>query len=137
MTFSESAIRVFNFVMVKKLLVRAFSTGIYCRIMRRQVESVRLSNMYMRLCNVHTKISGTSNGEECKTQVNECLHVFLVAGEYSGDMLGSALMTALQEQTSHCVIKFSGVGGDLMRSKVMAVPTRVSTARHCAAAACA
>ncbi|MBS0615410.1 MAG: lipid-A-disaccharide synthase, partial [Verrucomicrobia bacterium] len=38
------------------------------------------------------------------------LHVFLVAGEESGDRLGGALMRALREATGGAV-RFSGVGG--------------------------
>ncbi len=40
-------------------------------------------------------------------------HIFLVAGEESGDRLGGALMAALKEQTQSRV-RFSGVGGEQM-----------------------
>ena len=41
------------------------------------------------------------------------LHVMVVAGEASGDLLGAGLMKALQEQTGGTV-HFSGVGGEAM-----------------------
>jgi len=44
------------------------------------------------------------------------LHVFLVAGEESGDRLGAALMAALQENTGGHV-DFSGVGGTHMAAQ--------------------
>lgn len=43
------------------------------------------------------------------------LHVFLVAGEESGDRLGAALMRALRERSPG--VRFSGVGGDLMAAE--------------------
>ena len=43
----------------------------------------------------------------------EGLHVFLVAGEDSGDRLGAALMQALRQRTAGRV-RFSGVGGPQM-----------------------
>lgn len=51
------------------------------------------------------------------------LHVFLVAGEESGDRLGAALMAALRERSPG--IRFSGVGGERMAAEglVRAVAT--------------
>src|SRR6185312_5296686 len=47
------------------------------------------------------------------------LHVFLVAGEESGDRLGAALMRALKARTAGGV-KFSGVGGRHMAEQGLA-----------------
>jgi len=41
-------------------------------------------------------------------------HIFLVAGEHSGDALGAKLMTALNER-SEAPLVYSGVGGEQMR----------------------
>jgi lipid-A-disaccharide synthase len=46
-------------------------------------------------------------------------HIFLVAGEESGDRLGGALMAALKEQTQGRV-RFSGVGGEQMAAQGLA-----------------
>jgi lipid-A-disaccharide synthase len=43
------------------------------------------------------------------------LHVFLVAGEESGDRLGAALMTAIKQRAPHA--RFSGVGGTQMAAE--------------------
>src|SRR5690606_6571830 len=43
------------------------------------------------------------------------LHIFLVAGEQSGDALGASLMAALQARLGERVV-FSGVGGALMET---------------------
>ena len=42
--------------------------------------------------------------------------VFLIAGEPSGDVLGSALMRALKQRTGG-VVEFAGIGGELMREE--------------------
>jgi lipid-A-disaccharide synthase len=47
------------------------------------------------------------------------LHVFLVAGEESGDRLGAALMRALKARTD-VRVRFSGVGGDHMAAEGLA-----------------
>jgi len=47
------------------------------------------------------------------------LHVFLVAGEPSGDVLGARLMAALRDRTVDGV-RFSGVGGPLMAEEGLA-----------------
>jgi lipid-A-disaccharide synthase len=44
------------------------------------------------------------------------LHVFLVAGEESGDRLGAALIAALRKLT-HGRVRFSGIGGALMEAE--------------------
>jgi lipid-A-disaccharide synthase len=44
------------------------------------------------------------------------LHVMLVAGEPSGDLLGGQLMRALSEETD-AAIRFSGVGGEAMAAE--------------------
>ena len=41
------------------------------------------------------------------------LHIYLIAGEASGDLLGAHLMRALKKQSKRPLI-FSGVGGDKM-----------------------
>ncbi|WP_455372230.1 lipid-A-disaccharide synthase [Limibacillus halophilus] len=46
------------------------------------------------------------------------LHVFLIAGEPSGDQLGARLMAALKQETGGAV-RFSGVGGPLMEAEGM------------------
>mmetsp|Transcript_34075 Transcript_34075/g.133375 ORF Transcript_34075/g.133375 Transcript_34075/m.133375 type:complete len:387 (-) Transcript_34075:442-1602(-) len=46
------------------------------------------------------------------------LKVLLVAGEASGDAIGAHLIASLRKQL-RCEVSFSGVGGDLMRSKRM------------------
>jgi lipid-A-disaccharide synthase len=43
-------------------------------------------------------------------------HVFLIAGEHSGDALGAALMPALAE-LSEAPVRFSGIGGPLMQAQ--------------------
>lgn len=43
----------------------------------------------------------------------EPLHIFLIAGEPSGDLLGARLMAALRRQTGG-VVRFSGIGGERM-----------------------
>lgn len=48
--------------------------------------------------------------------VNVSPLVFLIAGEPSGDVLGSRLMAALKKQTSGRV-RFAGVGGELMKGE--------------------
>lgn len=48
----------------------------------------------------------------------ESLHIFLIAGEPSGDQLGARLMAALKEETAGAV-RFSGVGGPLMEAEGM------------------
>ena len=52
-------------------------------------------------------------------QDQSALHVFLVAGEKSGDRLGVALMRALKSKTAGDV-RFSGVGGGLMAGEGLA-----------------
>lgn len=42
-------------------------------------------------------------------------HVFLIAGEASGDLLGARLMAAMKESNPH--VRFSGVGGQLMAAE--------------------
>lgn len=42
-------------------------------------------------------------------------HIYLVAGEASGDVIGSRLIKALKEKIPHCVI--SGIGGHLMEKE--------------------
>jgi lipid-A-disaccharide synthase len=49
------------------------------------------------------------------------LHVFLVAGEESGDRLGAALIAALRRQTQGQV-RFSGIGGGHMAGEGVASP---------------
>ena len=44
------------------------------------------------------------------------LHVFVIAGEHSGDQLGFKLMQALRAQTGGAVV-FSGVGGPAMEGQ--------------------
>jgi lipid-A-disaccharide synthase len=44
------------------------------------------------------------------------LHVFLIAGEESGDQLGASLMRALRERVGEAV-RFSGVGGAAMAAE--------------------
>src|SRR3712207_1823545 len=46
-------------------------------------------------------------------QAGAAPHIFLVAGEASGDRLGAALMRALREQVGDRV-RFSGLGGPQM-----------------------
>lgn len=43
------------------------------------------------------------------------LHIGIIAGEASGDLLAAGLMAALQQQ--HPGVVFSGVGGPLMRAQ--------------------
>ena len=43
-------------------------------------------------------------------------HVFLIAGEPSGDLLGARLMAAMTDQTGGQA-RFSGIGGDLMKAE--------------------
>ncbi|HEX2215311.1 MAG TPA: lipid-A-disaccharide synthase [Xanthobacteraceae bacterium] len=50
---------------------------------------------------------------------SEPLHVFIVAGEESGDQLGSGLMRALNERLDGAV-RFSGVGGEAMATRGLA-----------------
>jgi lipid-A-disaccharide synthase len=52
------------------------------------------------------------------------LHVFLVAGEESGDRLGGPLMRALQER--HANIAFTGVGGSEMAREGLVSPFPIS-----------
>lgn len=47
---------------------------------------------------------------------NEPLHIFVVAGEASGDALGGALMAELRD-LSHRPVRFSGVGGPAMSAQ--------------------
>ena len=42
------------------------------------------------------------------------VHVYLIAGEPSGDVLGGRLMQALQSLAGDAGVRFSGVGGPLM-----------------------
>ncbi len=46
------------------------------------------------------------------------LHIFLIAGEHSGDQLGAKLMAAISQQASQKV-EFSGVGGEAMAAQGM------------------
>lgn len=46
----------------------------------------------------------------------EPLHIFLIAGEASGDALGAALMRSIREKTGACV-RFSGIGGAAMEGE--------------------
>ena len=45
------------------------------------------------------------------------LHVYLIAGEPSGDILGMRLMTAIRASSTSENISFSGVGGPLMEGE--------------------
>ena len=45
------------------------------------------------------------------------LHVYLIAGEPSGDILGMRLMTAIRASSISEDISFSGVGGPLMEGE--------------------
>jgi len=45
------------------------------------------------------------------------LHIFLVAGEESGDQLGGKLMSALRERHAPSAVQFSGVGGHAMEAQ--------------------
>ncbi len=55
-------------------------------------------------------------------------HIFLVAGEESGDRLGAALIAAIKRRTKGQV-HFSCVGGAHMAAE--GVPSSVSTRRSC------
>jgi lipid-A-disaccharide synthase len=48
------------------------------------------------------------------------MHVFLIAGEASGDALGAALMRALRARVGEGAIRFSGIGGPAMTAAGLA-----------------
>ncbi len=49
--------------------------------------------------------------------MSDPLHVYLIAGEPSGDILGMRLMTAIRALSASDSLTFSGVGGPLMESE--------------------
>jgi hypothetical protein len=56
--------------------------------------------------------------QPCADRASRALHVFIVAGEPSGDALGAGVMTAMRSQLSapqQHAVRFSGIGGPLMR----------------------
>lgn len=57
-------------------------------------------------------------GQEQGLPAAKPLHVFIIAGEPSGDALGSRVMAALKRETGG-LIRFSGVGGPMMEAEGM------------------
>lgn len=57
-------------------------------------------------------------GQQQGLPAEKPLHVFIIAGEPSGDALGSRVMAALKRETGG-LIRFSGVGGPMMEAEGM------------------